>query len=358
MSSEQVNALTYEFGSIAKKLDFLAHVTKAYSNLFQQRGMTEIEYSKHLVQQCGTPLKTGGLLMKKDLPLDSLEDTIKAALNQFNTSTIKVAQKHNEIGVVLIEQVAKPLDNLQRTLEMNRKRIVNDFIQRNKVHQGLIKAAERACEQYKRAVAELKLVTSQLNIAMTQHVNMVDKLVARKQQAVNKLQNAENIYKQAVEKANAYGEEMYGEPVKKITESSIELFKTHFDSIKNIFTIVSTQCTELVPIADEAFKSIQEEVSKMNFEADLKQFVDANANVHNAYIIEVTLDNILNEAPADNFAAPAAEKKEEAPVEEPKKEEPAPEEKKEEPAEEKKEEEATTEEKKEEEPVEEKKEEQ
>ncbi|EDR24115.1 hypothetical protein, conserved [Entamoeba dispar SAW760] len=301
MSAEQIATLTYEFESIAKKLDYLQHLTKGYASLFQQRGNTEIEYAKHLIQQCSTPMRVGTLLLKKEVPLDSLENTMKSALTAFNTETLKVAQRHNEMGVVFIEQVSKPLENLQRILELNRKRIVNEFLLKNKNHQLLIKSAEKSAEQYKKAVNELKQITSQLNTAMTQNVTMVDKLVARKQQAVTRVQTAENNYKQAVEKANAFGEEMYGEPMKKINENAIELIKNQFDSAKNVFGIVATQLTEIVPIEDEAYKTLKTEVDKMNYEEDLEQFVKANANVHSAYVLSVELDTTLNETPEDNF---------------------------------------------------------
>ncbi|EMD44807.1 Hypothetical protein EHI5A_131520 [Entamoeba histolytica KU27] len=365
MSAEQTATLTYEFESIAKKLDYLQHLTKGYASLFQQRGNTEIEYAKHLIQQCSTPMRVGTLLLKKEVPLDSLENTMKSALTAFNTETLKVAQRHNEMGVIFIEQVSKPLENLQRTLELNRKRIVNEYLVKHKNHQLLIKNAEKSAEQYKKAVNELKQITSQLNTAMTQNVTMVDKLVARKQQAVTRVQTAENNYKQAVEKANAFGEEMYGEPVKKINESAIELIKNQFDSAKNVFGIVATQLTEIVPIEDEAYKTLKTEVDKMSYEEDLEQFVKANANVHSAYVLSVELDTTLNETPEDNFVnapinteTPATtdsttgteKKEEEKPVEEEKKEEEKPVE------EEKKEEEKPVEEeKKEEKPAEEEK---
>ncbi|BFU20050.1 hypothetical protein CL6EHI_065490 [Entamoeba histolytica] len=376
MSAEQTATLTYEFESIAKKLDYLQHLTKGYASLFQQRGNTEIEYAKHLIQQCSTPMRVGTLLLKKEVPLDSLENTMKSALTAFNTETLKVAQRHNEMGVIFIEQVSKPLENLQRTLELNRKRIVNEYLVKHKNHQLLIKNAEKSAEQYKKAVNELKQITSQLNTAMTQNVTMVDKLVARKQQAVTRVQTAENNYKQAVEKANAFGEEMYGEPVKKINESAIELIKNQFDSAKNVFGIVATQLTEIVPIEDEAYKTLKTEVDKMSYEEDLEQFVKANANVHSAYVLSVELDTTLNETPEDNFVnapinteTPATtdsttgteKKEEEKPVEEEKKEEekPVEEEKKEEekPVEEEKKEEEkpVEEEKKEEKPAEEEK---
>ncbi|ELP86946.1 hypothetical protein EIN_316050 [Entamoeba invadens IP1] len=357
MSTEQVASLTFEFETIAKKLDYQINLTKAYSSLFTQRGQTEIDYAKHLLHQCGTPLKVGNILMKRDVPLDLLETTAKVALTSFNTNTLKVAQKHNEMGVIFIEQASKPLDNLSRTMEANRKRIVSEFLARLKNSQTLARNAERAEEQYKRAVAELKQVTAQLNTAMTQNVAMVDRLVAKKQQVVARVQQSEAAYKAAVEKANAYNEEMYGEPVKKIIANALDLMKSYFTGLKNIFDIVAAQCSELSPIVDEAFKTIKEDVTKMDYEQDLKQFVDANANVHSQCVLAVHLDTTINEKAEDSVVVPQEKKVEAQPTEE-KKEEVQPVEKKEEVKEEQKPveekaEDAKPEEKKEENPVEE-----
>ena len=332
MSQEQIGALIYEFESIAKRLDYLFHLTNGYSILFTQRGNAELEYSRHLQQQCGQPVKTKSILSKKDIPLETIEDTMKQALQTFNAETLKVAQRHHEMGVIFIEQVAKPLDNLQKSLEMNKKRIVQEYIQKDKQHKALIKNAEKTHDLYKKLCIDLRQVNAQLENAMKTQPQIVDRLVARKQQTVSRIQNAEKLYKATVEKANAFGEQLYGEPMKKIIENSVELVKTQFESLKNVLTIVSGQLMDLTPVQDEAFKKMKEEIENIDFEKDFAQFVQKTGNVHCAYVVAVELENVLDKKEDEE------EKKEEQPTEEKKddvveekKEEVVQEEKKEEP---------------------------
>ncbi|KAL7716600.1 F-BAR domain-containing protein [Entamoeba marina] len=259
MSSQEQSPLTYECETIIKRLDYLLHLTKAYVHLFNQRGTAELEYGKKLLIQSTAPLKTGILLTKKR------------------------TEKHTDIGNTVIEQIAKPLENLQHTLETNKKRLASEFNSKNKQHQNLIKAAEKAGNAYQRAVQELKDVSEQLTSAMSTNVAQVDKLVSKKSQCVGKAQQLEGTYKEAVSKANEFNEEMHAEPIQNIITSSLELIQTHFDSFKNILKIIATQVAEVVPVI--------EEVQKMT----LMHLLKKNSNVHSSIVLEVVLDNFLQE---------------------------------------------------------------
>ena len=328
MTEEQITSLTYEFESVAKKLDFLSHFTSGYAELFHQRANCELAYAHALNSQCGQPVKTRHLI-QKDIPLDRIEETMKGALKSFNEETLKVAQKHQEIGNIFLEQIAKPLDAMQRNIELNKRKIVNDFLGIDKKHKTLIKAAEKCQENYKKLVNDHKQVTTQLET--NTNPSLIDKLFSKKNQLETKIQQAEVAYKQSVEKANQCGEETYGEPVKKMIRSAIELIKAQFEEMKNVMNVVSAQLGELLPVQESSFAKMKDEIAKIDFEKDLDEFIKNVGNAHSAYILAVKLETV----------GQPGEKKEEQPVEE----------KKEEVVEEKKEEVQQVEEKKEEQPV-------
>ena len=321
--STEADQLLYEYIAVSQRVENVEIVTRFYANLFQQRGMAELDYAKKIDSECKSPIKDGNILFPKYVQIDVFDTNFKNALNSFNTNSLKCAEKHRALGVVLIEQVAKPLENLYKTLDLNKKRVFGDFNNLQKNSQGLIRIAEKAKAQYLRSVNEYKEVSAQLNNAMTHNVQMVDRLVTKKQQVAAKVKRNEEIYKQAVENSNKFQVEMYGEPMKKIINSCIELINTQYAGFKNTMEIVSNNCYDLAPAAEEAYKALKEDCAKMNYEEDFAEFVKANAGVHKAFTLEAQIENVLEEAEAGDFVKP-----EEKPAEEKKEEEKPAEEKK------------------------------
>ena len=49
--------------------------------------------------------------------MDSFDPLMKAAIESFNSNTLKVAENHRNLGLQLIESIAKPFENLYKIQE-------------------------------------------------------------------------------------------------------------------------------------------------------------------------------------------------------------------------------------------------
>lgn len=262
-------------------------VVRDIAEFMKKRAQIEAEYAKNLAALCKAVPGAGGGLFggKGPAPVEKETKTLKAALLSIQEEGSRAATGHQDFANKVLNEVVKPLENFLKTKDVERKKLSADGQKRVRTLQEAKAAAEKAKEVYLKTSKEAEVATEAHDKAKKEleasadnkKLQEAEKRAAQKAAPLNdKAKSLEGPYQKAVDSANELIAKTYNEYLPPIIDSFQTLEEERFSQLRSALQEYLTAQRVVPTNLEERVQDIDKNVSAIDIEADLTEFVDSH----------------------------------------------------------------------------------
>ncbi|KAL7715857.1 F-BAR domain-containing protein [Entamoeba marina] len=266
MNTENIKQYVHAFNQIAKRFDVIINLSKEYGEYFESRGMIEVEYGKRLktlINNINT--KT----FSKELTKEHLESSTKVFFSSFDENNSIVADVHLKIGKAFQVDIARSLYALAKDVDAQKKKIVGEVIRKKKIHEELLNFATRLESYYFTILRDVKESAKYINETKDQ------RYVPKHMKFLKSLEEAEQNYRNAIEKENHCYDLLYQTEIVNSLDSCFKLFDLHSSELAKIMNHAHSLFKELGDSAGSFVDKTAQLQGVLDNNTDLKEFLDS-----------------------------------------------------------------------------------
>ncbi|BFU21061.1 hypothetical protein EHI8A_030450 [Entamoeba histolytica HM-1:IMSS-B] len=280
--------ILFEQQAIIDKLEVLSSITKNYLVILETRSKIEANYAKRLKSQTTTPLKISRFDTTN--PIDLMESSMAILFKEINTQGSLVSDVHQETSERLIS-TKNDLEIFIKNYETEKKRILVEIEKKVQIYENNIKIVEKQKGLYNKICQDLDCITKELNNALSNNTQPIDKLVQKKQLLVEKQQHIKECYIESVKKANECRKIVYLDEMPSIISSALSLIQQIYEKLSKTINTIIIGIESLNPVIAKEANIFKIELDDMNFEKDLEEFTKKTKTLTEIKPLELEIDN-------------------------------------------------------------------